>query len=738
MNHQTTAKHLHLVLIGGGHAQIAVLKSFAMAPVLGLQITLITDVLYAPYSGMLPAFIEGIWSFDDIHIDLTRLASLAGARVIQAPVNAIDTDTKQVHITGRPPVHYDILSINSGAVPDKDKIKNAESYAIAVKPIAHLIDKLPQTIKAKQRINIIGAGVAGLELAFAFHTKFRSQAPEIHVFSRSKNLLPSMARRAGKIALAQARQRDITIHLGAEITAIDKDTLYDSHDNHYPSGLNLIVTSVKAADFVKSLQDSLTDTSFIAVGETLQTKAYPAIFAAGDAASVIGHPREKAGVFAVRAGPILAQNIRRFIHNQPLRRWQPQKRYLALIGTADGKAIAVRGRFVAYGAIWWHLKSYIDRAFIQKFTSLPEMAATSPDILPYYQSQHPALDDPILKDMRCAGCAAKASATLLETAMASACKAARELGADASYLPKQGALAEDASLTPPCDSPQRHSFDSLTQMVSDPFEFAMIAANHALSDLYVCGALPDFATAHLNLAEASEPRQLDDAIHMLTGAFLTLSQAKVKLIGGHTSQSLTTSLGFAVTGRQHYELARYDSQKDYVVLMTKRLGIGIGLAAIMRQQKDANLYRALIAEMLISNQQAAALLFQSEAIAMTDITGFGLARHSQNLTNKLGFGSLAIQLSKLAYFDGIDDIIRNGLRSSIHNQNQQAASFAHFTPSAAHDWRQALLFDPQTSGGVCAIIPADKADSCLSALSHHSARIIGAFRPDGSDLLIEI
>ena len=738
---QFQPKQLHLVLIGGGHAQVQLLKSLGMRPIEGLAVTLITDVLNTPYSGMLPGFIAGEWCEDDIHIDLTKLASFAGADFIHGAVQAIDADNKQLHIADRPAMSYDMLSINCGAVPELEVIEGASENAIAVKPIAHFIKKIPDQLSDNQPLNIIGAGLAGLELAFSFYMKYESQSPDIHIFSRSNSLLPKMPKSAARTLSSLCKRKKITIHYGKEVTKITDQKILTHDGQSYPSGLNFVVTSVKPPPFIASLGKACDADGFISVKATLNSDIYPDIFATGDVANVIGAKREKAGVFAVRAGAILVKNIRRYIHNEPLLQWRPQKRYLALINTGQENAIAIRNGLSLSGRWAWRLKNRIDLAFMRRFKELPVMNMTPPTPLPRYQAQGFDTHDAIFADMRCSGCAAKASATLLEDAMSAACKIAKSLGATHEYLPKERVISDDASPTIVPEAPLIHSFDSLKQMIADPFLFAQIAANHALSDLYVAGATPLWAQAHLNLQEASERRQKDNATQLLSGALMALSGAQTQLIGGHTSQSLETSLGFAVSGAQSLHFADFEDGQDYVLLCTKGLGTGIALAAYQRQILSSHAYDETIQTMLLSNQQAATACFQAGAIAMTDITGFGLARHAQNLLNRFDKPlSVRLSLTALPVISHLHNLWATGLKSSSYANNQMAVTL-HATPSAAQHERFGLLFDPQTSGGILALVPQSKADDLTKTLNQLSpvmkASIIGHLSSDNAGLLIE-
>ncbi len=147
-----------LVLLGGGHANIQVLRNFGMLPMPGVRVTLITLEAETPYSGawcgcarcccietdspeflfpgMLPGFLSGFYTFDEMHIDLVRLTQWAGARLILANAQGIDTQGQTVLLCDRPSQHYDVLSINVGICPALSPVLGAEANVIPVKPIS--------------------------------------------------------------------------------------------------------------------------------------------------------------------------------------------------------------------------------------------------------------------------------------------------------------------------------------------------------------------------------------------------------------------------------------------------------------------------------------------------------------------------------------------------------------------------------------------------------------------------
>ncbi len=379
---QTPTDKIDLVLIGGGHAQIAVLKSFGMNPVTGVRLTLITDVLLAPYSGMLPAYVEGHHSLEDMHIDLLKLARFAGARLIRKAVKNIDFTNQNIVLEDDLNLFYDVLSINCGAVPAAEAIIGTDAHAITVKPISRFLEKMPAPAELRGDIAVIGGGAAGCELAISLQHHYRRAGTIVscHVFSRSARLLPT-APRAASMHMENALARNqIILHQNEAVREVTQNNVITEDGTKTPAAHIFVVTAARPANWISNLQVSHCDDGYLKVRPTLQTIEYDNVFAAGDVASMEGKKREKAGVFAVRAGPYLAANLRAFIEQGTLKNFHPQSRYLALIGLGGKQALAIRGNVVAKGAFWWYLKQWIDTRFMRKFTQLPEMQMPQPAI----------------------------------------------------------------------------------------------------------------------------------------------------------------------------------------------------------------------------------------------------------------------------------------------------------------------------------------------------------------------
>jgi len=738
-----------LVFLGGGHAQIAAIKSFAMNPVPGLRLTIVTANIRTPYSGMLPAYVEGVWDDDDLHIDLAHLAQFSGARLIVAPCTGIDADGRKLLFADRPPLHFDILSINIGGQPDLGAIEGAADHVIPVKPIAEFQKAFDDLLVAglPKRLAVIGGGAAGCELALALNKRWRNHgaSPHMTLYSRSTRLMPQMALRASHLMLGALHDAGIKLQLGRAVDKVEAGIIRFGDNTSDAFDVCFLVSAVRPPRWLSTTGLALDDNGFIAVHPTLQSRSHAYIFAAGDIATISGNPRPRAGVFAVRAGPVLAKNLRKYLQGHALKRWSAQKRYLAIIGTADNGAIASWGQFGVKADGFLALKYWIDRRFMAKYQQLTMPPPPAPVPFAGLNTRLSAsLDgdfdkpdhDPVFATMRCLGCAAKASHTVLANALEDAVSLAVSNGADPALMPEAG-IESDAAImdAPPAGHHLVQSVDVLSEIVSDPFMLGRIAAVHALSDLYATLAIPTSALAIINLPEANLSIQTNQLTQILAGGLFALSEAGVRLNGGHTSEGGALSVGFSVTGHSKKKppMAPVDpgSGDDLVLVLTKPLGTGVIMAGHMQLVAKAQWVDGAIRQMAVSNRLAAHCFLQKGVIGATDITGFGLARHAQNLSLRLGASGCSLDLSSLPLLDGAIALLSSGIRSSLHDQNRAAvqidASGLHDDAATHFDAHVETLFDPQTSGGLLGVFSRDAAKSLVATLNKDvaAAAIIG-------------
>ena len=392
-----------LVLIGGGHSHAIVLKMFGIKPLPGVRLTLISDVLYAPYSGMLPGHVAGFYNYDECHIDLRSLAEFAQCQIFVDRAIAIDFSKNLVICQTRPPVNFDLLSIDIGSTPATLSVPGAAEYAIAAKPVPEFLASWNQLISRRQnhpekllRIAIVGGGAGGVELALNMHSRLQS---EIHLFHSGAELMPAHNKRVRHRLKKILINRGVKLHLMEKVSAIEKPETIDIEDNQecpisnsqFPipnsqicceSGLKLKceiifwVTQASAANWIGESGLATDSKGFMQVNDCLQSVSHPNVFGAGDIAAMVNYPRPKAGVFAVRQGKPLFENLQQFLLAKPLKPFAPQSQYLALIGTGNKRAIASRGNFMWESPLLWYWKDWIDRKFMQKFTNLPKTRNT--------------------------------------------------------------------------------------------------------------------------------------------------------------------------------------------------------------------------------------------------------------------------------------------------------------------------------------------------------------------------
>lgn len=364
----TTTAHERLVLVGGGHAHVEVLRAFGKRPLPGLELILVEPEARMVYSGMLPGWIAGHYRRAEIEIDLIGLARYAGARLERATAIGLDVDAARLTLGDGRTLSYDRLSLNSGAPP---RPPSAAPHVIAVKPTGPLletIDALARETRAAP-VAIVGGGAGGVELALALAHRCRNRPtpPRLALFTRSPALLidhPQPVRRYLIRALARA---GVTVHTGRTVVDTPPGALVTADGLRVGVERVIWAAGAEAPAWLADSGLSRDSTGFVRVAATLQSVSHETIFAAGDLASTpTGAPR--AGVTAVRQGRVLAANLRRSVQDQALRRFEPPRHALALISTGDRRAVASRGLALAPAGHWlWRIKDHIDRRFVARY-----------------------------------------------------------------------------------------------------------------------------------------------------------------------------------------------------------------------------------------------------------------------------------------------------------------------------------------------------------------------------------
>jgi len=666
---------------------------------------------------------------------------------------------KQVLITGdRPPISYDVLSINIGSAP---KVEGSAGDVTPVKPIDGfgarwdaILERVPSWT-GKRKITVVGGGAGGFELALAIHARLSKEMARygtatlsVALVTRS-GLLPQHTPGARGLAQKALVERGVEFHSGCDVVSTDKGVVRCSSGEMFPYDECIVCTQGSPQAWVGECGLQTDRDGFLLVDQQMRCSPKDAgtdcglIFAGGDIATVAGHDRPKAGVFAVMAGMVIWLNVRATLRGERLLTYWPQASFLGLLGLGDGGCIASRGTLATEGRWLWELKDWIDRKWMWDYSDgLPDMLLSAPGNVP--GSAVAAASGPAALSllqhtaMRCGGCGAKVGATTLSNAMARVQTPSQPCEeAQATVLVGVGDDAAVVELK--ADWTTGHgnvasvqTIDFFRSFIDDPFTFGRIATVHALSDCEAMGAIPQTALALAQLPYALEDKTEEDIVHLMSGAAVALKAAGCALVGGHTCEAKELGLGMAICGRLpgggEQAMKKGGMKQGDVLVLTKPLGTGTLFAADMRAKARGPWIMAALESMCTPNSKPAGILRKHGAMACTDVTGFGLVGHLLEMCR--GSESLvAVDIEKVPLYEGAQECVAMGITSSLQpaNTRLRRAVANHDDTSVHKHPAYPLLFDPQTSGGLLAAVPKDKVDSCLKELRSVAAQsaIIG-------------
>ena len=379
-----------LILVGGGHSHALLLKYWGQKPLSTVDLTLVSDVKETPYSGMLPGHVAGFYSHEESHIDLLPLARFAGAQFIHDRAIAVDPERNLLICENQREIEFDYLSMDIGSTPYLGEIEGSEC-AIAAKPVAQflqkwqaLLDEIQTRSPKTLTVAIAGGGAGGVELAFNVQARLQRQFPDLsltlQLWQRGSQLLPNHNDWASQKVMELFTERQIQVFLNQIVTAITPDPSPDNFPRYQlhtadgttqPVNAVFLLTQASAPDWLRRSGLRTDERGFLLVDNTLRSLSHPLIFAAGDIATMQPDPCPKAGVFAVRQGQPLFENLQRTLTGRSPETLTLPDRYLSLIGTGDQKAIALWGRWGCYGRSCWWIKDWIDRRFMKRLTKQP-------------------------------------------------------------------------------------------------------------------------------------------------------------------------------------------------------------------------------------------------------------------------------------------------------------------------------------------------------------------------------
>ncbi len=370
-----------IVLLGVGHTNAHVLAMWRMSPLPDVRLTCISPFPVATYSGMLPGVLAGDYPPAAMEIDLVRLCAAAGARLISSEADGLDLPSRRVLMRDRPPVPFDVLSVGVGSVPSYRGVTlDNDHVVVTAKPMQTFLARLAARMDAVRqarpahalRLVVVGGGAAGVELALclpAFVRRHCGGTVDVltTLVTASAEVVPGSLPVTATRALAALSQRGIAVHAQRRVVAVHEDRVRLDDATPLEADVVVWVTGASAPPLLRTLGLPTDDRGFLLTDATLRSTSGAPVFAVGDSGTIAGSPLPKAGVFAVRQGPVLWRNIGRVLDGTAPEPYTPQRTFLKLLNTGDGRAIGEWRGHSFEGRLAWRLKDHIDRAFIARY-----------------------------------------------------------------------------------------------------------------------------------------------------------------------------------------------------------------------------------------------------------------------------------------------------------------------------------------------------------------------------------
>ena len=664
-----------LILIGGGHANVQVLKKLCRNNIKGLHTILISENFEATYSGMTPGFIHEDFSKEEISIDLQRLCFNAGATFIRDKVIKLDTNHRELQLQNLPPVNYDLLSINTGSISNTKKINiENSSKCFFVKPISSLVknlSKIDQIVKNKKnKIVIVGGGVASYELAFSL--KRRYEIPlEITILGK-KILNEKNLNKKTKNSLKKIAENLSIREYAGEVISISEKYLTLNNGDKIDCDISLVSTGASIETWLLESNLIKDEKGFIKVNNNLLSINEKNVFVTGDACNIENKPKPKSGVMAVRHGEILKENIFFKLTGKSLIKFKPQKNWLYLIGTYKNYAL-LNYFFLSFHSRWcWKLKVWIDKNFIKKFkfTNI-QMTKRNFELENFENTK-----------MYCQGCGSKVSKNTL-----------------INYIKKttENTYLRDSSIVNNKSLKILQTIDHIKLFSSlNPFDFGKISFLHSQNDILAAGGEVKSLSVSLSVPFSENFVEKFYLEYFMEGIKFEAEKNDCVISSGHSYQSQEPGITLTLNGEIESNVSKNSAKEGDLIYLSKPLGTGYLIAAYFNNSEilSGSDFKKILDNLKKSNFFAVNSAIESGSQTMTDISGFGLSSHlidiclSSNLSSEL-------TLSHEILINPNIELLK--MFQSTGFRNNHISSREYINISENHPLKN-ILFDPQTNG----------------------------------------
>ena len=377
-----------LVLLGGGHAHVEVLRNIAARPLNDVEVTVVTPYSRLVYTGMVPGVIAGHYALADSAIDVAALARAANATMLLTTASLVRPNEREVACSDGTVLPYDVLSMDVGSIPVIGNAIGVEQFAVCMRPMEALVrgwvDARGRARAGKVgSITVVGAGAGGVELAFAMdhglRREMKGDAPHVRIIADTPVALPEMHAGARARLRRRLAKRNIGVHVSSTVKEVGENFVRLQSGIEFASDATFWATGAGAQEWIRESGFATDERGFLLTNDFLQSVTYREVFGVGDCASQEHHRLPKAGVFAVRAAPQLESNLRAALTEAPLERHVTSPRHLQLVSTGGRYAVGMWNGYSWQGYWAWLWKDIIDRGFVARYRVAPR-PATSPAV----------------------------------------------------------------------------------------------------------------------------------------------------------------------------------------------------------------------------------------------------------------------------------------------------------------------------------------------------------------------
>lgn len=365
----------HLVLVGGGHAHLSVLKHLDRFTGGGCRATVISRSAYHYYSGMGPGMLAGTYRPREIRFHVRKMTEDRGGRFVEDGVFRVDPEKRILHLRRGATVAYDVVSFNTGSAVDIDiPLPATTRSCFPVKPIENLLAAREVVRRRLQKgalnLCVAGGGPAGIELSANLRSLVRQEGGEARIFLLAGDGLLSRhsAWRLKSCVQRELRRQEVTVLEGPRLSAVAEEKIGLSDGTFLQCDLMLLATGTRPSRIFRDSGIATGSDGGLLVDATLRAVSHPEIFGGGDCISFAPEPLARVGVHAVYQNPVLLGNLTAAMSGRKdLQTYKPRRAFLLILNMGDGRGIFLRNGLVWCGKAAFWLKDTIDRRFMKRF-----------------------------------------------------------------------------------------------------------------------------------------------------------------------------------------------------------------------------------------------------------------------------------------------------------------------------------------------------------------------------------